>query len=264
MTREPHNDWNPERYDRESRFVRDGGLPLLQQLAPQPGETILDLGCGSGHLTRLIADSGASVLGVDASTAMLEQARRSYPELRFELARGEALAYEGAFDAVFSNAALHWMPRAREVAAALFRALRPGGRMVVELGGHGNVSEVLRAVNQALDELGLGDAERPFAPWYFPRLGEYSALLEDVGFTVRSASWFPRPSPMPDRPGSSGFAAWLEIFASGLLPFASEDSQAQATRARLFQRAAELAREKLFREGVWWLDYVRLRVEAVR
>jgi trans-aconitate methyltransferase len=258
MNEAPLNSWNPSRYSDDARFVRDGGLPLVDQLRAQSGESVLDLGCGPGQLSRKIADGGARVVGLDASLAMIDEARRAYPELCFEVGRGEALAFDREFDAIFSNAALHWMPRASDVAMGMFRALKPGGRLVAEFGGFGNVAEVVRATNQALVELALASPARALGPWYFPRLGEYAALLEACGFSVGSASWFPRPTPMPDRDGVSGLAAWLEIFASQVLPLASEE------RARFLERVEALARPRLFRDGVWWIDYVRLRIEAAR
>src|SRR6187397_2523635 len=129
------NCWDPGRYRGEAGFVIDGGRSLVEELGPAPGERVLDLGSGTGELTRSIAAYGARVLGIDASEAMVDAARRAHPLLDFAVARGEALAYEAEFDAVFSNAALHWMPRAAEVAAGVFRALVPGGRLVAEFGG---------------------------------------------------------------------------------------------------------------------------------
>jgi len=199
------------------------------------------------------------VLGVDASEAMVKAARAAYPALAFEVCDAQALPYEAAFDAVFSNAALHWMPRAEAVARGIHRALRPGGRLALEMGGHGNVKAVRAAVERAARELDVAAIPRPFAPWYFPTLGEYAALLESVGFAVRAATLFDRPSPMPDHDGERGITAWLSTFAAPWL-----DPIPAATRARLLDRIAALARPALLRDGVWQIDYVRLRVEAIR
>jgi trans-aconitate methyltransferase len=259
MQTEANNHWNPTRYEEQTRFVQEGGVPVLTQLAAKAGERVLDLGCGPGALTRRIADAGALVVGVDASPEMIAEARRAHPELEFNVGRGEALAYEREFDALFSNAALHWMTRPREVASAMFRALKPGGRLVAEFGGYGNVAEVRRAVDVALAELDVATVARPWCPWYFPRLGEYAGVLEHIGFVVHSGSWFPRPSPMPDSEGQSGIVSWLEIFASSLLD--AVPSEKRATFKALVEREA---RAKLFREGIWLIDYVRLRVGAAR
>ena len=188
----------------------------------------------------------------------MKAARAAYPALSFEVADGQALPYDAAFDAVFSNAALHWMPRAEAVARGIHRALRPGGRLALEMGGHGNVKVVCDAVERAARELGVAAIPQPFAPWYFPKLGEYAALLESVGFAVRYATLFDRPSPMPDRDGERGITAWLSTFAAPWL------APSPRRRAPLLDRIAAIARPALLRDGVWRIDYVRLRVEAVK
>ena len=251
------NHWDPKGYEERARFVREGGMPLVELLAPRAGERILDLGCGNGKLTQVLAESGASVLGVDASPEILAEARATYPALEFALERGEALPYDAEFDAIFSNATLHWMPRAADVAVGMARALRPGGRLVAEFGGFENVAVVRAAVSAGFEA--LGRTETAWNPWYFPTLGEYAAVLEGAGFRVRFARWFERPSPMPDRPERSGIADWLGIFASELC----ERLTAQE-RPRFFDAVEAHARARLFRDGVWWIDYVRLRVEAAR
>jgi trans-aconitate methyltransferase len=250
-------EWDAKRYASEARFVIDGGAPLLELLAPRPGERVLDLGSGTGALTRAIADAGARVVGLDASPAMLAEARAAHPDLDFRSGRGEALAFEHEFDAVFSNAVLHWIPDAGAVVRGVRAALVPGGRFVAEFGGHGNVAAVLAAVNHALETLALAEVPRPFAPWYFPRLGAYASLLEAHGFDVRSAWSFPRPSAMPDRDGQSGIAAWLAIFARELMASLPETARGPFTRL-----VEEHARAALFRDGTFWIDYVRLRVVA--
>ena len=248
----PTNRWDPKLYDDRARFVRDGGMPVLELLEPRAGERILDLGCGPGKLTQEIARRGASVLGVDASTEMLSEARALYPELEFALQRAESLPYEDEFDAIFSNATLHWVPRADDAARCMYRALKRGGRLAAEFGGQGNVATVRKAVSAALG----GDA---WNPWYFPSVGEYASVLERAGFRVRFAHWFERPSPMPDTPERSGVATWLSIFANDFIaPLSS------AEQAALFARVEAETRAALYRDGVWHIDYVRLRVEAYK
>src|SRR5882724_1016627 len=124
--------WNPAHYDRAGAFVPRLASDLIDLLAPQPGERVLDLGCGTGDLTQQLADAGARPFGLDASSDMVSAARRKHPNLSFEVGDGQELRFDREFDAVFSNAALHWMPRAADVAAGVARALRPGGRFVAE------------------------------------------------------------------------------------------------------------------------------------
>ena len=248
-----HHSWDAARYDDRASFVSDLGRDLLELLAVRPGERILDLGCGTGTLTAEIARQGGVVVGIDSAETMLDQARARYPALSFQLGDGQELSFEARFDAVFSNAALHWMVRAEETAQGIARALVPGGRLVAELGGHGCVARVRRAVADALAE--LGDRSLPRPEWYFPRLGEYTSLLERVGLAPRYAVLFERPTQVV---GEDGLAAWLGVFAAPLL-------EALGTRRVAFLGEVERrARPELYRDGKWVLDYVRLRLMAVR
>ncbi|HET9958940.1 MAG TPA: methyltransferase domain-containing protein [Polyangiaceae bacterium] len=250
--------WQPQKYEQRAGFVQSGGVPVVELLAPRAGERILDLGCGTGTLTQTIAEAGAEVLGIDNSESMIQAARAKYPNLAFEIQSGEELTYVDRFDAVFSNAALHWMHRAEDVARGVYRALRPGGRFVAEFGGAKNVHHVRAAVDAAARELGL-PIPQPYAPWYFPKLGEYTSLLENAGFDVRFAQHFERPSPMPDQGGESGIASWLDIFARQLFQMVPA-----AQRARFLAAVEQHARPQLFRDGTWWIDYTRLRLVATR
>ena len=172
-------------------------------LDPQSNEHILDLGCGDGALTEKIAAAGARVVGVDSSPDFVEAAVKRGLDVR--LMDGHDLSFENAFDAVFSNAALHWMTRPDEVAAGIWRALKPGGRFVAEFGGHGNVAAIVTAMT-AVATMRDGDATLAH-PWYFPTPDEYSAVLEGAGFEVERVELIPRPTPLP-----TGMRAWLAIF----------------------------------------------------
>ncbi len=249
MTPRPGCDWNPQRYDRNARFVAELGLPVLELLAPQPGERVLDLGCGDGTLTWLLAERGCRVLGVDASAAMVEVARQRSLEVR--CLDGEALDYEGGFDAVFSNAALHWMTRPDAVIGGVWRALRPGGRFVGEFGGAGNVAAIVATIEAALRSRGV----EPASPWYFPTAQAYRERLEAAGFEVGSIGAHERPTRLPGDVGG-----WLETFAGAhLAPLA------EAERGALIAEVVEALRPRLCDDdGVWWADYVRLRFAATK
>lgn len=242
-------DWAPASYDANARFVSDLAGGVMEWLAPKPGEAILDLGCGDGVLTAQLAGLGARVVGVDSSPDFVAAARARGLDVR--LMDGQALSLDGGFDAVFSNAALHWMPDAAAVANGVKRALKPGGRFVAEFGGHGNVAAVVTAM-LAVAKARNGDAALAM-PWYFPSPAAYRAVLEKVGFTVKRIVLIPRPTPLP-----TGMAEWLKLFRK---PFFQQFANAEETA---LAEAVELLRPSLCDEaGQWTADYVRLRVEAV-
>jgi SAM-dependent methyltransferase len=245
-------DWQAARYRTNAAFVAELGQPLLELLAVRPGERVLDLGCGDGALTERLVAAGASVVGIDAAPDMVRAARARGLEVR--LVDAHELDLVAAFDAVLSNAALHWMKRDPDrVLAGVARALRPGGRFVAELGGHGNVAAIVTALLAVLARRGLDGRTRH--PWYFPTAEAYRAKLERAGLAVERIELLPRPTRLP-----TGMAAWLETFAEPFLTELPVDEQATA-RAE----AVELLRPALCDAGgIWTADYVRLRLKAVR
>src|SRR5947209_12163955 len=249
-------DWNPGLYEAKHSFVWQFGRELLQVLAPQPGDRILDVGCGTGRLTAEIASYGAEVVGIDYSPTMISQARANYPILRFDTEDACNMPYHGEFDAVFSNAALHWMQPAEEAAAAMSRALKTGGRLVAELGGRGNIQILVHSAYQALKQLGIADPER-YNPWYFPSVGEYATLLERKGLEVTLAALFDRATPLEG--GASGLRDWFAMFGSRLT-----EGLPKTKMPEFLRRAEELAAPHLFREGQWSADYRRLRIVALK
>lgn len=251
-----HRQWNPELYQSNHSWAWEYGRDLLQLLAPTRGERILDVGCGTGQLTYEIAASGAETVGVDASAEMIAAARENFPEVRFEVCDAAGMPFENEFDAVFSNAALHWVADQKGAIASIARSLKPGGRLVFEMGGNGNLSEILTALCQALRELGIEHPDK-LLPWTFPTVGDYAPLLESQGLQVELAMLFDRRTPLES--GMQGLANWLRMFAGFALELLSQDERIQAIR-----RIEELARPKLFRDGRWVADYKRLRMVSVK
>lgn len=253
---QPADHWNADYYRDRHAFVYESSRDLVSDwLRPQAGERILDLGCGSGELSAQIAASGALVTGVDASAQMIESARRQHQHhnVQFEVQNAHALTAEAEYEAVFSNAALHWMKPLEPVLSGVARALVPQGRLALEMGGGANVLGVRKAVEQALSELTLPELS---TPWIFPSTAELATLLEGAGLTVERLHLFKRPSILK---GEDGFSAWLHGFgASWLSPLSEPERQAVITRAE------ELARLKLWDGSAWVADYVRLRALAVR
>jgi SAM-dependent methyltransferase len=243
-------DWQADRYARHARFVADLGMPVVELLAPRSGERILDLGCGDGALTLKLRDLGCEVVGVDAGPDMIRKARQL--GLDAHVVDGHELAFEHAFDAVFSNAALHWMSRdPPAVVRGVARALRPGGRFVGEFGGHGNVAAIVTALLAMMDRHGLDG--RAAIPWYFPTPDEYRAVLESAGFNVERIELIPRPTPLP-----TDMSGWLDTFAE---PFFRRLPEAGRAAAR--DEVVELLRPSLCdTAGRWTADYVRLRFRA--
>lgn len=240
--------WNAARYARNAAFVPALGTPVAELLAPQAGERILDLGCGDGVLTAQLAASGAAVIGIDASPELVVAANERGIDAR--VMDGHALDFDGEFDAVFSNAALHWMREPQRVLAGVRRALKPGGRFVGEFGGHGNVAAIVTALRAALC---ANDAGEPAFAWFFPSADEYARQLQAHGFEVESIALIPRPTPLP-----TGIAGWLRTFADPFL-YGVEPS----VRRRVLEDTETLLRPALCdAQGRWSADYVRLRFHA--
>lgn len=248
---QPKQRWDPGRYARTARFVAEHGAPVLDLLAPAPGERILDLGCGDGALSEALAASGAIVVAVDASAEQIESARARGLDAR--VMGGEALEFEAEFDAVFSNAALHWMTDARAVIDGVWRALKPGGRLVGEMGGAGNVAVVRGALHRALESRGIDP--KPLDPWFFPDEMEYRRLLEASGFAVDSIALFDRPTPIP-----GPMEDWLDTFAETFILALPRNERAGAKAEVSNGLRSELCDET----GHWTIDYVRLRFSALR
>ena len=251
----PTNEWDGSDYDTTCGFVHDAASDLVDVLDPQPGERILDLGCGTGHLTEVIRERGATAVGIDSADSMITEAREQYPDCEF--VHADARSYEPVhrFDAVFSNAALHWIPEADQDALldTVADALEPGGRFVAECGVVGNVAAIRAAVDDALAERG-SDSDNP---WYFPSIGEYASRLETHGFEVRMAELFDRPTTLEH--GDDGLREWLDMFGDPVFSPLSEPEKEAVVRD-----VENALRDELFRDGSWVADYRRLRFVAVK
>lgn len=284
------NQWNAAEYDAKHAFVYEKAKGLVELLAPKPGERILDLGCGTGALTAEIATRGAEVMGVDRSEEMIAQARKKFPALQFEVldarqlrvnlrqvdarrwsATGDKADRTGktnkadrveeapevgrlGFDAVFSNAVLHWIPEAAEVIAGVAQVLKPGGRFVAEFGGKGNIQKLVAGFQRAFAALGM----RPPAgvsPWFYPSVAEYAGLLEKHGLEVREASLFDRPTALEE--GERGLENWIRVFRQTFVEKMGEE-KAQ----RWIREVERQCRGEQFHDGSWVLDYRRLRIAA--
>ncbi|GAB3063142.1 class I SAM-dependent methyltransferase [Stenotrophomonas tumulicola] len=242
--------WNAQDYAIDAGFVPALGSAVARLLDPRIGERILDLGCGDGVLGTELALSGAMVTGVDASPELVVAARARGLDAR--VMDGHALAFDGEFDAVFSNAALHWMQQPDRVLAGVRRALKPDGRFVAEFGGHGNVAKIIAAIQAA--RVAHGHAPSRFA-WYFPDADSYADRLRQHGFHVQLIETVQRPTALP-----TGVAGWLRVFASPLLDDLSTEAACDV-RSAVGALLADLPRDAA---GQPLADYVRLRVLARR
>lgn len=252
-TQTPERDqWAPSLYDGKHSFVWKLGASVIELLAPQPGERILDVGCGTGQLTAQIAESGAEVVGLDNSPAMIDEARRLYPELEFQLADAHDFAVDQPFDAVFSNAALHWIKDPLSVVHSISRSLKPAGRLAVEFGGHGNV----RFLSAAIESASLQLIGHPVPhPWYFPGIVDFGTVLEQHGLEVTQAAMIDRPTPLE---GDDGLRNWVRMFGQHWLTQVSPEQH-----ERFLEQIEDIARPNLYRDSVWHADYRRIRVSGI-
>lgn len=245
-------DWNADLYTEKHAFVFQYGTGLIDLLAPKPGESILDLGCGSGELTQQIADRGATVIGLDASESMIAKARQQFPALDFRL--GDATNFElpQRFDAVFSNAVLHWVTDFEAAIGQIKKHLKSGGRFVAEFGGKDNVKQITDEVARQLQKRGYS---LPVFGWYFPSVGAYASVLEKHGFRVNLAQHYDRDTVLNDP--KTGIIDWIEQFGGNFFPHVDPTE-----KASVLADTQTALKATLFREGRWFADYKRLRIVA--
>lgn len=251
----PEIHWDSKLYNEQHHFVSDYGADALQWLAPKAGENILDVGCGTGDLAAKIQESGATVLGTDASADMIELAKQNYPTIQFEQKDAAQLDYNREFDAVFSNATFHWIENQRGLLRGIFKSLKHGGRLVAEFGGKGNIKSIVDAIDTAAKQLGL--EHRIISNfWFFPSISHYATLLESTGFEAEQMWLFDRPTKLV---GEDGMLKWINQFAQHAFINLNEEEAKAVTNL-----AVELLKPTHFTDGEWLADYRRLRIKALK
>ena len=248
--------WNVDLYNNKHSFVHQYGEQLIKILDPKPGDLILDLGCGAGQLTNKIAGFGAKVIGLDSSAEMIESAKNSFPELEFYKMDAASFSFDDSFDAIFSNAALHWVKDQKGATKSIYENLKMGGRLVVEFGGKNNVAHIIHAIRSVLRSRGYMENAR-LERWYFPTISEYTSLLEDVGFEAVFAQLYDRPTLLESK--NKGIEDWIEMFGAHF--FLGIDAK---EKAAILSEVQNNVRSKCFKDGQWYADYRRIRLVAIK
>lgn len=251
-TEDLKDQWNASLYDSKHSFVSKFGNDLVDLLSPKKGEKILDLGCGTGDLANNLANLEVDVLGIDKSKNMVHQAITKYPGLKFMVSDALKLGFQEEFDAVFSNATLHWVKPPGQALQGIYDSLKHGGRFVAEFGGKGNVQAITNEITHQLENY----EQTPQFPWYYPSIGEYSSLMEQTGFRVTFAQHFDRPTPLE---GDNGLKNWIEMFAIGMFEGISEN-----IKEHTLSQVEKNLKPLLFNDGVWMADYKRIRVIGIK
>lgn len=251
-----HTNWNAGLYDDKHSFVFKYGEDLVDALNPLPGERILDLGCGTGYLTNVIAAAGATVVGIDSSLEMVAKAKLQYPELEFKVQSATEFYFDEHFDAIFSNAVLHWVLQKEMAIDCMYRNLKKSGRIVLEMGGKYNVEKITTALQSSLIKHGFADSAA-IPLWYFPSLSEYTGLLEKRGFRVTYAAHFNRETKLNDT--ENGIKDWVKMFGTTFLKGIDE-----AVVDTILDEVQEAVKPTQYKGGEWYADYKRLRVIAIK
>lgn len=247
--------WNADLYDGNHSFVSKYGSNLMELLAPTKGEQILDVGCGTGDLANQIREHGARVTGIDQSENMIRQAINKYPGITFIAKDILELNDQNAFDAVFSNAVLHWVKYPKQALQRIYNSLTSGGRFVAEFGGKDNVQITTNEIINQLNSANVPYTPEQF-PWYFPSIAEYTTLMEEIGFRVTFAQHFDRPTPLE---GAEGLRNWMKMFGGNFLV-----NQPETVKEQIMRNAENNLRDILYQDNQWILDYKRIRVVGVK
>lgn len=248
--------WNNHLYDDKHAYVFKYGEAVVDLLQAQPGEKILDLGCGTGHLTELIAQKGIKVIGIDSSESMIAKAKGLFPEIEFHIQDARNFNFYEEFDGIFSNATLHWILEKEKVIENMYKSLKKGGRIAIEFGGKGNVNGIIDALKMTLLARGF-EKNAAINFFYFPTLGKYTTLLEQAGFRILYASHFDRETELVDK--EDGIKEWIYMFGSQFLVGLSEEDI-----EIVLNQTQESLRETHYKNGSWYADYVRLRIKAIK
>jgi len=248
--------WNASLYDDKHSFVFKYGEDLVHLLNPKPGERILDLGCGTGYLTNIIAESGAKVIGIDNSADMIAKAKSEYPKIDFEKFSATDFHFDSKFDAIFSNAVLHWVLEKEKAIDCMYENLKTNGRLVIEMGGKNNVQSIMNAIQKYASKY-LPESASSFKIWYYPSLSEYTSLLEARGFRVTYATHYDRETELKDP--ANGIKDWIKMFGSSFLKNMDE-----SVADKMLSEIQESLRPTNFRNEKWYADYKRLRVVAIK
>ena len=248
--------WNPELYDDKHDFVFKFGEEIIKLLNPQKNETILDIGCGTGDLTKKIAERSEKVIGIDNSGEMIQAAQKKYPEISFIHADAKDFHLDNKFDAIFSNAVLHWIPQAETMVRNANQLLKIGGRYVVEFGGKGCNYSTLNTLKEQLDKEGL-DYPEIESMIYFPSVSQYTTILEKNGFEVNLAMLFDRPTEL--KGGIDGLRNFIEMFFNWLFKNVTDSK-----KSTIIERTIEILKPQIFNGTSWIADYRRIRIVAYK
>lgn len=248
--------WDTKLYNSKHSFVYGYGEDLIELLDPKPSERILDLGCGTATLTKQISDITKHIVGIDNSLDMVLSAQHQYPDLCIYQKDATNFDFDEPFDAIFSNATLHWVLNYKSCIKSMYRNLKTNGRIVVEFGGKGNVQLIVRSLRKHLAEYDYLE-QATFKQWYFPSIGGYSQALEKVGFRVIYTQHYDRLTELVKK--NNGIIDWIEMFGKNFFINVNEEHKFE-----ILEKVQEELRAKLFKSGKWYADYKRIRIVAIK
>jgi len=248
--------WDTELYNSKHAFVYDYGESLIELLEPKPNERILDLGCGTANLTKQINEKAKEVIGIDNSTDMVKSAKLQFPNLSIYQKDAADFDFEESFDAIFSNATLHWVLNYKSCIESMYRNLKDNGRIVIEFGGKGNVQKIIKCLRRQLINYNYLEQSK-LKQWYFPSIGGYSQALEKVGFRVTFAQHYNRLTELNET--ENGIKDWIKMFGKNFFIDVKEEHEWD-----ILEKVQEELRPELFKSGKWYADYKRIRIVAIK